>query len=167
MAPAKIPLKKRFAESTQKDHKTGCWLWLLGTDIHGYAKMKHDGRTRKSATVAYEFYIGPVPFGLELDHLCFNKLCVNPDHLEPITHSENLKRRKSFSRFKNNLCKKGHILPPLVKRNPNGSCPICYTEYQANWRERNRQYDVDYRATNKDQINANRRARRMKIRLSK
>src|SRR6516165_5484147 len=160
MAPPKIPLEERFAKSTKKDCETGCWIWLKGTDIHGYAKIKYERRTRKAASVAYEFYVGPVPKGLELDHLCHNKLCVNPEHLQAVTHSENLRRRRPFTRYKNNKCKRGHILPPLHERNKNGSCPICYKEYQAEWKAKNKQYEVDYRVRNKDIINANRRARR-------
>lgn len=54
---------------------------------------RHRGVTGKSAHVLmYEHFVGAVPAGLELDHLCCNKECVNPDHLEPVTHSENAKR---------------------------------------------------------------------------
>jgi hypothetical protein len=159
MAPRKIPLEERFAKWTKRT-ETGCWIWTGKVDPQGYGQMKYEGRWRKSATVAYEWKKGLVPKGLEVSHLCLTALCVNPDHLIAETHSENLKRRRPFSRFKGNVCKKGHALPPLEERNKNKSCPICYAEYQANWKAKNKQYEVDYYEANKDRINANRRARR-------
>jgi hypothetical protein len=62
---------------------TDCWIWLGGINTSGYGQH----------VTVYERYVGPVPEGLELDHLCKNRLCVNPDHLEPVTRSENLRRK--------------------------------------------------------------------------
>ena len=169
MAPKRIPLDLRFEKWTRKT-ESGCWEWLGQTGTHGYACIKHNGKKQKAATVSYEFYKGPVPKGLEVSHICpggGNILCVNPDHLVAETHSENLKRRRPFTRYKGNVCKNGHPLPPLGDRNQNGSCPICYAEYQAQWKAKNKQYEVDYRATNKDTINANRRARRARARFQR
>jgi HNH endonuclease len=161
MARPKVSLKERFATSTKKDRKTGCWIWLKGTDIHGYAKIKHDGRTRKVASVAYEFYCGPIPKGLEISHVCpkgANRLCVNPKHLIAETHSANLRRRRPFPRFKGGLCKRGHPLPPVVERNKNRSCPICYREYQAAYKKRHAKELAQYwRAYRRDPVNRERR----------
>ena len=148
----------------------GCWMWLGKIGTHGYANISYrlDGKRlhRKAATVAYEQTKGEVPKGLEVSHLCGQEWCVNPDHLIAETHSENLKRRGPFDhRQWGGLCKRGHVLPPPEERNKNGSCPICYAEYQANWKANNKQYEVDYREANKDTINANRRARRRRARL--
>jgi hypothetical protein len=79
-----------------------------------------------------------VPKGREISHVCGHEWCVNPGHLVIETHSENLKRRKPFPRFKGNVCKNGHPLPPKEERNKNGSCPICYAEYQRKWKLANR-----------------------------
>lgn len=71
------------------DELTGCWNWLLGRTGRGYGSLSN-----KLAHVLYwEKYKGKVPEGLQLDHLCRNKLCVNPEHLEPVTPKENIRRR--------------------------------------------------------------------------
>ncbi len=77
------------------DEATGCWLWWLRIDQIGYARIfrKAAGaRTTYAHRVYFEFYRGLVPEGLELDHLCRTRHCVNPDHLEPVTHAVNCQR---------------------------------------------------------------------------
>ena len=66
----------------------GCWIWRGRTTPQGYGAH---GRTVAHRHV-YESSVGQIPDGLELDHLCRVKLCVNPDHLEPVTHAENVRR---------------------------------------------------------------------------
>jgi hypothetical protein len=122
----------------------GCHAWLGKYGTHGYPYAlyrvgKQQRVTRKAATVAYELAKGPVPDGLEVSHTCKQEWCVNPDHLIAETHSENLKRRRPFPRFKGNLCKNGHSLPPLAERNKNGACPICYRLNQAAYRARQKE----------------------------
>jgi HNH endonuclease len=116
----------------------GCSAWLGKIGTHGYPQMAYrEGgkrRHRKVATVVYELANGPVPPGKEVSHSCKQEWCVSEPHLLAETHSENLKRRRPFSRFKGNLCKRGHPLPPKEQRNKNGSCPTCYKEYQAQFR---------------------------------
>jgi hypothetical protein len=79
-------------ESAIEKHSSGCWLWTAGKTRLGYGSVPHSGKMRCAHVVMYEKYIGPVPEGLELDHLCRTKLCVNPAHLEPVTHAENMRR---------------------------------------------------------------------------
>lgn len=69
-----------------------CWLWTAGVDGTGYGQLKVGKRTLKAHRFAYELLVGPVPDGLELDHLCRVRHCVNPGHLEPVTHAENCRR---------------------------------------------------------------------------
>lgn len=73
-------------------HEDGCWLWTGARNSRGYGQWAVNGLSRSVHRVAYEALVGPIPDGLTIDHLCRNKLCVNPDHLEPVTIAENVAR---------------------------------------------------------------------------
>lgn len=88
----------------------GCWRWTGATGgarnhLYGVA----NGTT--AHRVAYEFFVGPIPTGMVLDHLCRNTMCVNPEHLEPVTQRENLERGQGRSRASTH-CKNGHEYTP-------------------------------------------------------
>lgn len=74
-------------------YKTPCWIWQRSTS-QGYGQMWHNGSTHplRAHRVIYERHKGPIPEGLNLDHLCRVRPCVNPDHLEPVTQAENVRR---------------------------------------------------------------------------
>lgn len=86
------PLLQRLSDKTQQS-LAGCWQWRGYTDRAGYGTIKVDGRMQKAHRVMYAELVGPVPAGLELDHLCRNRSCVRPEHLEPVTRQENCLRR--------------------------------------------------------------------------
>jgi hypothetical protein len=77
------------------DEAGACWLWH-GTTSRGYGYFESyasGSRVRMTAhRFAYEAFVGPIPVGLELDHLCRIRNCVNPAHMEPVTHAENMAR---------------------------------------------------------------------------
>lgn len=72
---------------------SGCWLWTVSKASGGYGKFAARGVNWKAHRYAYQHLVGPVPDGLDLDHLCRVRHCVNPMHLEPVTRSENLRRK--------------------------------------------------------------------------
>jgi HNH endonuclease len=77
-----------------------CWIWL-GAVTKGYGRVYKGDRNLMAHKVAFELTNGPVPNDLELDHLCRETLCVNPDHLEPVTRKTNLHRSPLYqNRFK-------------------------------------------------------------------
>jgi hypothetical protein len=86
-----------------------CWRWVAALDRHGYGAFRFRGKTARAHRAAYEIVEGPIPDGLELDHLCRTPACVNPAHLEPVTHAENVRRGNggAFHRAKTE-CPQGH-----------------------------------------------------------
>lgn len=98
---------ERAAAFWDKVCKTdSCWEWMACRFPLGYGLAWWDGRNRLAHVVSYELSFGPVPEGLELDHLCRNRSCVRPDHLEPVTHKTNVRRGLLFKNATH--CPHGH-----------------------------------------------------------
>jgi hypothetical protein len=74
------------------DPDTGCWDWLRARQENGYGAAWDGHRVRYAHRVYYERLVGPIPAGHVLDHLCRNPGCINPEHLEPVTDAENVRR---------------------------------------------------------------------------
>lgn len=72
--------------------ETGCWLWTGPLDRQGYGRLKRFNGNTLAHRAVYTLLVGPITYGLTLDHLCRVRHCVNPDHLEPVTHAENCRR---------------------------------------------------------------------------
>ena len=86
-----------------------CWLWVGAKNANGYGKWGNGKQTQYVHVAAYEAAIGPVPGGLELDHLCRVRHCCNPVHLEPVTHQENITRGDAGKYLSvRTHCPKGH-----------------------------------------------------------
>lgn len=96
--------------------KGGCWEWLGGKSTKGYGVFYHNGKTVRPYRYSYEHYVGPIPAGLTIDHLCDNPPCVNPKHLKPATMKENVLRSSGLTAInaRKTDCKRGH---PLSGRN--------------------------------------------------
>lgn len=80
----------RFERHVRRE-QDGCHTWTGGKHSFGYGSFWHDGATRNAARWNYERVNGPIPKGLELRHKCLNKSCVNPDHMETGTHTDNMR----------------------------------------------------------------------------
>jgi hypothetical protein len=87
---------------------SGCWPWLAAT-TNGYGVAWDGDRQVPAHRLMYELLVGPIPAGLELDHLCRNHGCVRPDHLEPVSHAENVRRGESGAHQRRKThCPQGH-----------------------------------------------------------
>lgn len=97
----------RFLKFVSPEPNTGCWLWMGGCSQNGYGAFKVNGRQETAHRIAYSLLRGEIPEGLQLDHLCRVRCCVNPDHLEPVTPKENIRRSPIHSGAKTH-CPQGH-----------------------------------------------------------
>lgn len=107
----------------------GCWEWVRGFDNMGYGSIVIARQTKRAHRAVYEAFREPIPSGMELDHLCRNKRCVNPDHLEVVTHSENLRRHYATV----TTCPHGHAYDKATTyRDTAGKrrCRVCLRERQ-------------------------------------
>lgn len=84
------PLSQRLWSKTQVG--PSCWDWLGAANSDGYPVLWDGKRLTYAHRIAYEMVIGPVPEGFDVDHTCFNRRCVNPAHLEAVTHLVNVRR---------------------------------------------------------------------------
>ena len=88
---------------------TPCWEWQLALDKDGYGRFKIHKKGHRAHRVAYEIYVGPIPETMVIDHLCRNKKCCNPLHLETVTTQENIQRGELTIREKSKThCPQGH-----------------------------------------------------------
>lgn len=118
----------------------GCWEWRAARTGGGYGYIHWDGRTCLAHRVVYELLRGPIDAGLVIDHLCRNRGCVNPVHLEPVTERVNILRGNSPWALgsKQTHCKRGH---PFDEENtyvrPDRGARVCRACLRPSWDERN------------------------------
>lgn len=115
--------------------KSGCWLWTSPLPPSGYARYTIGYKAYQAHRLSYETYIGPIPDGLQLDHLCRVRHCVNPTHVEPVTNWENLKRGVGPSAInaRKTRCNRGHpYTEDNTHINPAGArrCRKCHRDRQ-------------------------------------
>ena len=106
--------EERFWAKVEKTDS--CWLWTAYRNRCGYGQFWDASRMVKAHRFAYELLVGPIPDGRETDHLCRVRHCVNPAHLEPVTHRENTMRGDTIParQAARTHCPNGH---PLVEGN--------------------------------------------------
>ena len=121
----------RFLDKISFGHGPGaCWTWMGGDSGNGYGRFSWRGKERAAHRLAYRAARGRIPDGLEIDHLCRNRACVNPEHMEAVTRKVNALRGISFSAVnaKKVHCPRGHPLSrENTYRDPQGGreCRVC------------------------------------------
>lgn len=135
-----LSIPERFWAKVDKRGPNECWPWVGTIHPEGYGYFSMHSRGHRSHRVAYELLVGPIPEGLQLDHLCRNRACVNPAHLEPVTGAENVRRGLAgVLRAPKTQCVNGH---PYTDENTRyqGGKRVCRTcRIRANREFRNRQ----------------------------
>ena len=123
-----------------------CWLWTARC-TNGYGVIRVGSAPRFAHNIMWELLVGPTPVDLEPDHLCKVPACVNPDHIEFVTHEENVRRSAmggDVQRRRRQRCREGHPFDMLVNRGRDRACSICRWAYSATERlDRQVQRDVE------------------------
>ena len=122
---------------------TGCWEWR-GSSYDGYGRVNpltNDFGEGRAHRLFFRAAGREIPPGLKLDHLCRNKGCVNPDHLEPVTDAENHRREAVRRRLEQPFCRRGHPLagvPGAIARVPRRLCQRCWDENRRRYHKNRR-----------------------------
>lgn len=105
-----MKLDERFWENVVVGTPNECWSWLRGVGTHGYGYLRIGGKYMLAHRVAFSLVKGSIPNGKEIDPLCRNHICVNPNHLEAVTHRENILRGYTIPAFMaaQVTCQRGH-----------------------------------------------------------
>lgn len=140
MAKKIISDLERFYSKLAFDEETCCWVWIAKLDKDGYGKQfkigsRTDGSRRliRPHRFIYEEFFGPIPEGLVPDHLCRNRACQNPFHLEAVTRLENHARGL---RAKATVCSKGHLIAGSNETRGSVRCRICRNAWYAAYHKR-------------------------------
>jgi len=134
---------QRFQSKYIPEPNSGCWLWIGATTAKGYGSFWANGKSCKAHRWSYRWKFGPIPKGLQIDHLCRVRSCVNPQHLEPVTNAENIKRGETgkHSRAAQTHCIYGHPLSGLnlyVTKQGYRQCRACNARRQRESQARKR-----------------------------
>lgn len=133
-------LPERFRQKISVQSGTGCWIWIAGG--HGGGRYGGYSPTHSRKVYAhrysFEFFFGPVPSGLQIDHLCRNKRCVNPLHMEATTGQMNTMRGMNFPIQDGQHCQKGHPLfgPNLYMEGSTRRCRTCLKARMKRYKQR-------------------------------
>lgn len=130
------PLERLLSKVNVVD--SGCWEWTASIRAGGYGQFSYQGTPCVAHRIAYRLMVGEIPEGLELDHLCRNRKCVNPKHLEVVTRKVNLNRGLRRTGSHKTHCIRGHELTEETtyawgKKSGHRACRKCRQIYSAAW----------------------------------
>jgi hypothetical protein len=141
-------LPQRFWDKVKVDGGSGCWLWTAYTSRKGYGQLRLGSKDCLAHRVAYEALVGEIPEGLQCDHLCRIRRCVNPEHLEPVTSRENTLRGDTVAarNAAKTHCPIGHEFSEENTRVLKGGrreCRACHRRWQREYRVRKRAREAE------------------------
>jgi hypothetical protein len=128
--------------------ENGCWIWTGAKMVDGYGCIRYKGKTQLMHRLLYAWLIKPIPVGhnpqYQLDHLCNNRLCCNPQHLQITTQRVNVLRGNGPTAInaRKTHCIHGHLLPKKTNRSDGGRrCKICRRQADKEyWKKRRKNY---------------------------
>ena len=139
-----VTLAERFWAKVEKTDT--CWRWTGALLRSGYGVIRVGGRAGSNKfahRLSYEMHLGPIPEGLDVDHLCRNRACINPDHLEPVTRQVNLLRGKTLAarNASRTHCPRGHEYSPentrITRQTRSRTCRECdRIKHRVAWKRR-------------------------------
>jgi hypothetical protein len=131
--------KRFFAKVDKTD---SCWNWTAYCVPDGYGQFRYNSKIISAHRYSYTRFVGDIKDGLVIDHLCSNRKCVNPEHLEQVTQQENVSRATSKKKY----CNYGHELDGIRqnKNRTNRYCKTCHSKHRKNWKENNREKYDEY-----------------------
>lgn len=137
---------KRRTVIRDRGYSSPCWIWDGCRMASGYGRLTFESVGWLVHRISYAAFAGPIPDGHQVDHLCMQKDCCNPAHLEAVTPLENTVRALIANglRQSRDVCKEGHARTPDNLRD--GRCRICYEASALRWRIRNRPTRAQRRA---------------------
>lgn len=141
--PMTIKQIETFARKFIVNPNNGCWEWQNALQA-GYGSHTVKGKEQRAHRVSYKLAYGEIPEGMVIDHLCRNKRCVNPKHLEAVTQHENILRGTSPQAHyaKRTHCNNGHPFSKdntLIRENGSRRCKACHKDYHSYYRRKNRE----------------------------
>lgn len=131
------PVLERFWARVEQSGD--CWSWTGAKNDRGYGQIRVDGRIVYAHRFSYQVHLGSIPDSLQIDHLCRNRSCVRPDHLEPVTSAENTRRGEPASRTQ---CPRGHAYDEAntgrSARTGRRFCKACHSFFASRTKARRR-----------------------------
>ena len=129
----------RFEQYCMPEPNSGCWIWIGAIKSNGYGEFHFNRKTVHAHRWYYEHCFGAVPKGLELDHRCRVRCCVNPYHLEPVTRSIN--RKRGLRDVPQAVCKRGHEFSghnAMILKDGRRTCRLCLYQRIRTYQQRRR-----------------------------
>lgn len=138
---------RRIEASSIPEPNSGCMLWLGAINSSGYGQLWNGSRPEQVHRLIYKAQVGEIRSGEEIDHLCRVRCCVNPKHLECVSHRENMRRSNSVmgANSRKTHCKRGHVLAGRnlsITKSGSRQCRTCIAMHARNKRARRRAKNV-------------------------